>query len=280
MNKNACSAIGLSARRNAQTGIKMKVIKSFFIAFSIYSKIPVPQLLWKEEDMKYTLCFFPCIGYVIGISLYAWRFLCDRFSVGETAYLLFAAAIPLLVTGGFHVDGFIDTMDAFHSYQPREKKLQILKDSHIGAFAIIGLVTYGLVYLACFFEAGKGPALTVICAGFALSRCLSGIGVVCFPSAKKEGTLFFFADTSQKRVVKAALFFQGICCVVFMLQQSFLIGMAAAGGALASFGYYYYRTKKELGGITGDTAGYFILLCEGSITAAAAVVRVLTAAGR
>ena len=45
----------------------MSVIKSFFIAFSIYSKIPVPQFAWKEEDMRYTLCFFPWVGAVIGL---------------------------------------------------------------------------------------------------------------------------------------------------------------------------------------------------------------------
>ena len=45
----------------------------------------------------------------------------------------------MAVTGGFHIDGFMDTMDAFHSYKPREEKLAILKDSHIGAFAVIML---------------------------------------------------------------------------------------------------------------------------------------------
>ena len=45
---------------------------------------------------------------------------------------------------GFHVDGFMDTMDALHSYQPRERKLEILKDSHIGAFSVIKLAEFGL----------------------------------------------------------------------------------------------------------------------------------------
>ena len=44
----------------------MKLLKAMAIAFSIYSKIPVPQFEWKEEDMKYAMCFFPAIGAVIG----------------------------------------------------------------------------------------------------------------------------------------------------------------------------------------------------------------------
>lgn len=51
----------------------MSVIKSFFIAFSIYSKIPVPQFAWKEEDMRYTLCFFPWVGAVIGLCFLLWN---------------------------------------------------------------------------------------------------------------------------------------------------------------------------------------------------------------
>ena len=101
----------------------MHNLKSFIIAFSIYSKIPVPQFEWKEEDMKYMLCFFPWIGAVIGVGVYLWSCLCGIFDVGEICHILIGAAVPLVITGGFHVDGFMDTRDAFHSYRPREKKL-------------------------------------------------------------------------------------------------------------------------------------------------------------
>ena len=117
----------------------MTVIKSFFIAFSLYSSIPVPQFTWKEEDMKYVLCFFPWVGAVIGALVYLWGRFCNHCAVGTLCYSLIGTAIPLIITGGFHVDGFMDTMDAFHSYQPRERKLEILKDSHIGAFSVIML---------------------------------------------------------------------------------------------------------------------------------------------
>ena len=57
-------------------------------------------------------------------------------------------AIILLVTGGIHMDGYMDTMDALHSYGSREKKLEILKDSHIGAFAVIMTVPHLQTYTA------------------------------------------------------------------------------------------------------------------------------------
>mgnify|MGYP000012361752 CR=1 FL=1 len=163
----------------------MRIIKSFFIAFSMYSKIPMPQFEWKDEDMRYALCFFPWVGAVIGVLWYLWKWICARFGVGTLCYTVVGTAIPILITGGFHVDGFLDTCDALHSYQPRERKLEILKDSHIGAFAVIMLTLYGLIFLGGFSEimpdAGRGGSrkLPVQSA----ERCCSGE----FPFRKAGG---------------------------------------------------------------------------------------------
>lgn len=112
----------------------MHIIRGIAVAFSTYSKIPMPQFVWKEEDMRYSMCFFPWIGAVIGAILWGWFRLSALLGISTLAFILISAALPLIITGGFHVDGFMDTMDALHSYQPRERKLEILKDSHIGAF--------------------------------------------------------------------------------------------------------------------------------------------------
>lgn len=255
----------------------MHIVKGIVIAFSIYSKIPVPQFPWEEEDMKYMLCFFPWIGAVIGGCVYLWNRGCWLFGTGDLCRVSITAAIPLVITGGFHVDGFMDTMDAFHSYQPRERKLEILKDSHIGAFAVIMLAAYGLIYVGAFSEIRDKKCLGIVCLGFFLVRCLSGIGVVCFPSAKKEGMLYAFADGARKRKVKWVLILQAVLCAGGMM----IADMYMAGGivltALAVFGWYYWKCKKELGGITGDTAGWFVVVCEGAVAAAAAGMNLLFA---
>lgn len=250
----------------------MRIIKSCIVAFSMYSKIPMPQFEWKEEDMHYMLCFFPWVGAVIGVCVYLWNWICTKFGIGQIAYVLVAVAIPILITGGFHVDGFMDTMDALHSYQPRERKLEILKDSHIGAFAVIMLAAYGLLYAGAFSEICDMRLLTIVCAGFVFSRCLSGIGVVTLPSARGNGMLYEAASHAQGRIVKGALYIQSVLCIVFMLRQSVIAGIVIVLAALGAYGYYVYRSRKELGGITGDTAGYFVLICEGAMIVAAAVL--------
>ena len=253
----------------------MRQLKGLIIAFSLYSAIPVPQFEWKEEDMKYTLCFFPWVGAVAGALVFLWCTLCESLSLGGLCRVLVGTAIPLFVTGGFHVDGFMDTMDAFHSCRSRERKLESLKDSHIGAFSVIMLAAFGLVWLGAFSEIRDLRLVGTICAGFFLSRCLSGISVVSFHPAKESGLLHFFAKSARKDRVRAILCVQAVSCVALMLALSGAAGAVMAGAAFASFLYYDFRTKKELGGVTGDTSGYFVLLCEGSMMAAAAVAQTL-----
>lgn len=251
----------------------MRIIKSFFISFSIYSKIPVPQFAWKEEDMRYTLCFFPWVGAVIGALELLWFWLCGRLGIGILGYTAIGTAIPLIISGGFHVDGFVDTMDAFHSYQNRERKLEILKDSHIGAFAVIMLMLYYLIYAGAFSEIRQWKSMGVLAAGFFASRCLSGIGVVSFPSAKSDGLLYLFASSAHEWIVKISLYVQLLLCFGLMLVIDILTGSAVILAALGSFAYYRHRSIKELGGITGDTAGYFVTVCEAAMVVAAAAMQ-------
>ncbi|MBQ7795838.1 MAG: adenosylcobinamide-GDP ribazoletransferase [Lachnospiraceae bacterium] len=253
----------------------MRILRSLCIAFSIYSKIPVPQFQWKDEDMKDMLCFFPWVGGVLGGTLYLWFWLSDWLELGTMCHTLIGAAIPLLITGGFHVDGFMDTMDALHSYQPIERKLEILKDPHIGAFSVIMLAVYGMVFLGAFSELRSMDLVTAVCAGFFLSRALSGIGVVSFKSAKHDGLLFMFANSAHKTSVLVTLYFQCALAILFMIKQAGAAGVWIVTAALGVFGYYYIKCKKELGGITGDTAGYFVTVCELGIVVAAAVIEVL-----
>lgn len=108
------------------------------------------------------------------------------------------AVLPLAISGGFHADGFMDTMDALHSYRDRERKLEILKDSHIGAFAVICFVMYELIYLGAVSMITEKEQILVLAAGFFLSRTLSGIGVVSLRCAKTNGMLYQFASEAHR----------------------------------------------------------------------------------
>ena len=207
----------------------MWLLNAMIIAIAMYSKIPMPRVDWKGE--------------------------------GTFFYAVVLTLIPVFITGGIHLDGFADTMDAKSSYGDREKKLEILKDPHTGAFAIISLCCYFLLCVGIFSEM-RTERLFAAALVFVFSRSLSGISVVTFPAAKNSGLLRTFQDGAQKRNVRIVLIFWLFATVVGFYLTAGLCGVAAAAVGLAVFFYYYQFSRKQFGGITGDLAGYFLQLCE------------------
>lgn len=107
-------------------------MKALLMAFSMYSRLPVPDFVWEEEDRKKAMCFFPLIGVLAGAAFFLVYLFMERSGAGPVFKGAFLTAVPLLATGGIHMDGFLDTCDARASWGDREKKLQILKDTHAG----------------------------------------------------------------------------------------------------------------------------------------------------
>lgn len=239
----------------------MNLIGSLVIAFSMYSKIPMPHIEWTKERMKYAMCFFPLIGAVAGTSVAAVTVLLKKNGAGSMLTACIGTCLPLLITGGIHMDGFLDVTDARSSYQPREKKLEILKDPHTGAFAIMSCGVYLLLY-AGFFSQLKEEGVCLFAGTFVLTRALSGLSVVSFPMAKLSGLAATFSSQAHKRVVAAAMAGYLVACGVFFL--CFSAGAAVLCMAVAGLVFWWYRkmSEREFGGITGDLAGYFLQTAE------------------
>lgn len=235
---------------------------SFIIAVSMYSRIPMPKIDWNQKNMKYTLCFFPVIGVVIGAIMYAWGRICMLCGFGQVCFALVGTVIPILITGGIHLDGFMDTTDALHSYEKKERKLEILKDPHLGAFAVIALVGYCFLYAAGLTQIWQQDHLLLLAFGFVISRALSGMSLVWFQSAKKEGISYTFSSAAHRQTVRVVLALILGGCFICLILISPVIGAVMALAAMWVWTYYYYMTKKQFGGITGDLAGYFLCLCE------------------
>lgn len=239
----------------------MKLLQSLVVAFSMYSKLPMPRVEWDEENMKYAMCFFPLIGAVIGLSMYVMgRIL---FSISCSGLVRGAAftLLPIMITGGIHMDGFMDTMDAISSWGDREKKLAILKDSHAGAFAILGMGCY-LVWSVAIWSEVKVQTLGVLTGIFVVSRALSGLSVVCFPQARKQGLVRTFRDGAKERIVQVTMGIYLLCAGCFMIWQNQVLAFAAFAAAGGTFIYYKKMSTKQFGGITGDLAGYFLEVAE------------------
>ena len=164
--------------------------------------------------------------------------------------------VPVWVTGGIHLDGYADTCDALASYGDREKKLEILKDPHCGAFAVIRLCSYFAAYLclaACVQFTPRVGALWTL--ALVLERALSGLAVAAFPMAKNTGLAHTFASTADRTAVRNVLAVLAILLCGALLA---LGGGALAAVAILLFLWYHHVAVQQLGGITGDLAGWFL----------------------
>ncbi len=238
----------------------MKIIRSFLAAISTYSRIPVPPFKLEEES-DLILIFFPIVGIVIGAVELIWRIFCKAFPVGDIAYIIVSTVIPLLVTGGIHMDGYMDTSDALSSFGDRDKKLKILSDPVVGAFAVIRAIVLILLFLAGISGIKNNNSFYIFCLVFVLARVLSALSSFLFPIAKKTGMLYTLTRSKKRSVIACVLIIEAAAVVIIM----FIITPASVFvvlSALLCLLYYYFRSKAAFGGVTGDTAGWFLCLCE------------------
>lgn len=236
------------------------LLRSLIQAFSTYSAIPAPETKWDEDSMKYALAFFPLVGAVIGAAEYGAYLLLVYLNSGALLTAAVLTALPLLLTGGIHMDGFLDACDALHSWRDREEKLRIMKDPHAGAFAVISCGIYLILYLGGASEAGL-LEMRVFCASFGLTRALSAAAALTIPKARTGGMLRAETDASDKKALYAVLP-EGLLFAALMLLADPARGGAALGAAAAAFCFYRRTALRTFGGTTGDLAGWFVQLAE------------------
>ena len=91
------------------------MIDGLLMAIATYSRIPTPRIEWTRQGLRYSLCFFPLVGVFVGALELGWLILASHFSLGAMLTGAVGCAVPLLVTGGIHMDGFMDALDAYNS---------------------------------------------------------------------------------------------------------------------------------------------------------------------
>lgn len=241
------------------------IFESIIISFSMYSKIPMPYVQWKEENMKYAMCFFPLVGLAIGIVMGAWMYLAKFLGIGNILFAGIATIIPVIISGGIHIDGFCDTVDARSSHQSAERKLEILKDPHIGAFALIYCVVYFIAVFSFWTEININinmDTIIFIALGFMLSRAFSAVSIVTFKCSKNSGLAYMFSNAAEKQVVKKSMFVYIVMIFTIMLFINSLLAIITILLTILCFVKYKKMSYNEFGGITGDLAGYFLQMLE------------------
>jgi cobalamin 5'-phosphate synthase/cobalamin synthase len=246
----------------------MNILTKFIHAASYVTIIPLARLLpastVDEESLNGLAVYLPAVGAVIGAILAVAYFVLDKLNTPNFLLATMITIIWLIVTGGLHFDGLMDTADGIFSHRNRERMLEIMQDSRVGNFAVIaGMAAFAL----------KIAALSAITSQFLpaillLSPCLARLAetwaIGAFPYARAEGKGKVWHDTMR---FPQDLFWAAICPLILLAllgtQEQLLIptliycaiNFAISLGA----GTYLYN---RLGGHTGDTYGAVVEIAE------------------
>ena len=238
------------------TWIGFLINLQFFTVFPIKKQLPM--------DKKYihrAIQTFPLVGIFLGLilggvlyGLVEWT----PFSSLAIAFVLWVLTIAL--TGGLHLDGWIDASDAFFSYQDKERRLEIMKDSRTGAFGVISVIVLLAARFIFIYEIveriNEWTYFLIIMIPF-LSKCVMGYLLSRMQLAKKEGLGAFFQNAVRKNSLHIYWIYLLLSFVVAYFIDIKLTMLFAIMGFAALLFLFYVKRKilRWFGGITGDVLG-------------------------
>lgn len=224
---------------------------SLLEALRFLTILPLPgaRAALSERDMAATIPWFPLAGLLIGALLLPVGWLAGLgWGDGVRAALLVVAGG--IITGGLHLDGLSDTFDGVMSWRSRERKLEIMRDSRIGAMGTLALIAVLLLKFVWLQEAQDTWWRSVLLAPV-LGRWADIYGIYWFPAAREGG----LGHTFQSHVQPQHFFVS----TSFVLLLALLIGQwqgVAAVGLVWGVTHLLARWwTHDLGGLTGDTYG-------------------------
>ena len=144
-----------------------KPLTALMMAWGTYLAIPCPYKVWDDALRPWQIVCLPPVGLVVG---------------GFTGFLAAAilAAVPFLVTGFFHLDGFLDCCDAILSRRDLATRQKILKDSRVGAFAVVSAVLLFLLSFAALADCSFSLIWRALLLIPVVTRCMAGVAVETF----------------------------------------------------------------------------------------------------
>ena len=235
------------------------MLSSFIAALRFLTIMPLPGQMGSDaESLARSLPFFPAVGLLIGgISALLAIGLGQLFPIPVTG--VFIVIILLLASGGLHMDGMSDTADGFFSSRPRERIMEIMRDSHVGAMGVMAIVLTLALKMAALSTYSQEniwvPALLMPLAG----RCVLVVLTATMPYARAQGGLatVFYSGASKIAAVWAVAFF-----AVTAWWLAGPAGLITVIGVMLTTLLFAIFCSKKIGGATGDTLGAACELAE------------------
>lgn len=251
----------------------MKFFSDIGAALMLFTRLPFWRIFRVPADsFRRAVPYWPLCGWITAAATVLVYWGASRI-LPLPAALLLALLSRVLLTGALHEDGLADFFDGFGGGTSRQQILDIMKDSRIGTYGVIGLLFYFALLYALLASLPLTLALTVIAAADPFGKFIAAQIINCLPYARKE-------EESKNRTVYnrmgpgafLAALAAGILPGALFLPAPYRL---AAVAPAAVFGALVLLFRKKLSGYTGDCCGALFLLCELSFYLAAVLLHTL-----
>lgn len=239
------------------------VLTGFCSAFAMYSPIPAPKGKRSKENTPYMLCFLPVIGAITGLVMCGYAVYCAYDVFAPACFALVGAAIPILMSKGAHFSGFMKTWDALsiEGGQPG-RRIARMEEDRAGVTSVVAAISYFLLYAGGLSRIDKEEHLFFLGIGYMISRTLFSMAFMWFPIAGKDAMCIGDLSKMQKQNGRITLSVILALCFCTCIAINPIMGVLMSLLCMWVWTFYFYMSKKRFGGITEETAGYFLTLCE------------------
>ena len=237
-------------------------------ALSIFTRLPFWRLCRLElTHYEKAVPYWPLAGWVTGGAMVAAYSVATQLGIGVGTAVAMAIATRVVLTGGLHEDGLADMCDGFGGGTTRERTLEIMKDSHIGSYGVIGLILYHLLLwnlMTAAMETGLPPMVMMVADVY--SKACSSLVVAFLQYARKseEAKLkFTYAQTGAGGIaVSLMLSLPAMAMMTSLAKPDAQTLTLFATAGLASTGSMTIYMRHKIGGYTGDCCGATFLVTE------------------
>ena len=232
------------------------------MSFTMFCVIPLPFHIWDDDCLNLALPCFPLIGGIIGALWWGvcWLLLASGIHTAIASAVL--ALVPFIASGFLHLDGYMDTSDAVLSRRPLEEKLRILKDPHAGSFAVITLaVLFVTQFAAAFAVIDRKISILPLITIPVISRCCAAVSVLFLRTLEQSGLANMFRQNSKLRH-KIFIVFVAVLAVAFSYFATGIGGIIVTTAVAAGFAGAMAFAYSDLKGVSGDLAGFALVISE------------------
>lgn len=233
----------------------MKILESIVVAFQFLTRLYLPiNVEWDTANLRRSLMWFGLVGAFIGVILAGAMTLFNRFDLIPAVAAIIILLIWIFITGGMHIDGISDMADGFFSMRDKEKTLEIMKDSHVGAFGVITIVFLLLIkfeMLKEFIIIEKNVWLLILPP--TIARIAAGLVLSFYETTKKIGLGYTFHSSDPRIFWAIGFIVTLIISSILNIKSLIFIGIAILASNLMAL-----WAKKKIGGLNGDIYGAIV----------------------